>query len=85
MDQWFEPAFKKLDESLVTEKRTLVHCRAGSFRSPTLLIAYLINRYNVTAEQALDFLRSKRPTANTKYLKQLNAYAKALASKKAGV
>lgn len=78
LDQWFEPTFKLMDEAVHSGKKTLIHCHAGASRSPTLVAAYLINRYNVTAKQAIAFLRTKRNCANPKCVKDLEVYAKAL-------
>lgn len=78
IDQWFEPTFKLMDEAVYSGKKTLIHCHEGVSRSPTLVAAYLINRYKVTAKQAIAFLRTKRNCANPKCVKDLKAYAKAL-------
>ena len=78
VDKWFEPTFKILDEAVDNGKKTLVHCHAGASRSPALVAAYLIKRYDVTAEQAIAFLRTKRNSSNPKCVKGLKAYAKKL-------
>lgn len=78
VDQWFEPTFKVLDEAVHSGKKTLVHCHAGASRSPTLIAAYLIKRYGVSAKQAISFLRSKRNCSNPKCEKDLKRYAEKL-------
>ncbi|XP_025074420.1 phosphatidylglycerophosphatase and protein-tyrosine phosphatase 1 isoform X2 [Pogonomyrmex barbatus] len=52
-----------------------VHCKAGRTRSATLVACYLITKNNWTPEQAVDYLRIKRPhvllhTAQWSALKQ---------------
>lgn len=42
----------------------LVHCAAGISRSATLLAAWLMFRRNWSAEEAIEFLRRKRPIVN---------------------
>lgn len=77
-DKWFEPTFKMMDEAVLHGKKTLIHCHAGASRSPTLVAAYLINRYGVNAKQAVAFLRSKRNCSNPKCMEDLEKYAKKL-------
>jgi protein-tyrosine phosphatase len=38
-----------------------VHCYAGMSRSPTIVAAYLIKEQGMTADEALKYLREKRP------------------------
>ena len=45
-------------------KNILVHCFAGRSRSVSIIICYLINKYNFTAEYALDFIKKKRKFIN---------------------
>ena len=78
VNHWFASTFSILDEAIVKGKKTLVHCHAGASRSPALLAAYLINRFDVSAEQAIAFLRTKRAIANPKCIDSLKAYHAAL-------
>lgn len=49
-------------EKLVSMKRKIyVHCKNGHGRAPTLVAAYLIKK-GKTAEEAVAFIKSKRPT-----------------------
>jgi len=41
-------------------RRVLVHCQQGKDRSASVVIAYVMNVFEVTFEQALQFVRSKR-------------------------
>ena len=38
-----------------------VHCLMGVSRSSTLVIAYLMARYNITRDEAFRYVKSKRP------------------------
>jgi protein tyrosine phosphatase (PTP) superfamily phosphohydrolase (DUF442 family) len=55
----------------------LVHCYAGQSRSSTLVMAYLIAREGLQAEQALQVVKTARPCAcpNSGFMRQLDAYA----------
>lgn len=77
VEQWFKPVFTMLDEA-VLGKKTLVHCHAGVSRSPTLIAAYLINRYQVNADQAVAFLQSKRRSVKPKCIHELRNYSEAI-------
>lgn len=60
-----------LDESYkwITEKREksgniLVHCYMGASRSASIVIYYLMKEHQYTFDEAVTFLRNKRPTVN---------------------
>ena len=72
--QWFEPAFEILDKAVFGGEKTLVHCSEGKSRSAAILIAYLVNRFKVSAEQATRFLQSKRPIVKPGFIQELKAY-----------
>ncbi|XP_071095096.1 phosphatidylglycerophosphatase and protein-tyrosine phosphatase 1-like [Haliotis cracherodii] len=38
-----------------------VHCKAGRTRSSTVVACYLMETYNYTPEQAVDFIKARRP------------------------
>jgi Dual specificity phosphatase, catalytic domain len=72
--EWFHGIFTVLDRAMQSGEKVLVHCQAGISRSPTLIAAYLINRYHVTAEQAINFLKSKRAVVDPNFTDQLKDY-----------
>ena len=39
----------------------LIHCREGRSRSATILIAYIMKYYNKTYDDAIEYVRTKRP------------------------
>jgi atypical dual specificity phosphatase len=61
---------------LAQENRVLVHCLAGVSRSATIVIAYLLATTAMTAEEATEFVRSKRSIVRPNYgfTKQLEQY-----------
>ena len=55
--------------------KVLVHCHAGISRSPTILSAYLIKYYQVTADEALELINRHRTVLpNTGFLKKLYSF-----------
>lgn len=74
IDQLFLPTFKKLDEAFEGRKKTLVHCHGGASRSPTLLAAYIIWKFDVTVDQAIAYMRARRYCVNPKCMKDLRRY-----------
>jgi protein-tyrosine phosphatase len=58
----------------------LVHCMQGISRSATMVAAYLIRRYGMTAVQAVEELRQKRHIVNPNpgFMKMLQKYHKKL-------
>lgn len=76
MAQHFEEAYEFIDRHLKAQHNTLVHCHAGVSRSVTIVVAYFMKKYSWTVDQALSFIRSKRPRAkpNESFMKQLRQY-----------
>jgi len=56
--------FYELVETNSNSKRILVHCFAGRSRSASLVLYYLAKRYQMTYEQALAYLKFRRPLIN---------------------
>ena len=65
-----------IHEELSKGRATLVNCIWGKSRSASFVCAYLIRYYNMTADQAIDFVRSKRSqvSPNPNYIRQLRQY-----------
>jgi hypothetical protein len=61
---------------LMQKRGVLVHCHYGRSRSASFCIAYLIKYHNMTAEDALAFVKSKRAqvSPNPGYLRQLKQF-----------
>lgn len=50
-------------EKLVTlKKKIYVHCRNGHGRAPTLVAAYLMKAKKMTADEAVAFIKERRPS-----------------------
>lgn len=50
-----------INDALIKGKKVLVCCQQGKDRSALVVAAYLMKKYGVTAEQAVNFMKSKRP------------------------
>ena len=48
------------DLHIKRKKKILIHCRAGMQRSVTLVATYLMKYYNLSLEEAIQFLKLKR-------------------------
>jgi atypical dual specificity phosphatase len=52
----------RMIEDLSSRKHSVyVHCKAGKGRSATVVACYLLKEYGMQPQEAIDFLRSKRP------------------------
>lgn len=62
-----------IDFYLEKKKKVLVFCRAGVSRSATIIINYLMKTFSLTVDDAILFLKKKRPQIqpNSGFLKQL--------------
>jgi hypothetical protein len=58
--QHFDASAKFIDNAKKSGGRVLVHCRRGVSRSPTLVVAYLMRSLNLTFEEAMDLVTTKR-------------------------
>jgi dual specificity phosphatase 12 len=56
-------AVANLDKELKKGRRVLVHCYAGAQRSAALITMYLIFRYHLTPEEAINKIKKIRPQA----------------------
>ena len=74
-------SIKFIEECLVSKKgKLLIHCFEGISRGPTLLAGYLIWKYKLSRDQAINFLKEKRPNIeiNLGFLVQLDKWEKFL-------
>ena len=79
----FEEAFHFIEKQ---RKKTnvLVHCAAGISRCSTILISYLMRKYELSYEEAYSKVKTKRSCIqpNSGFEKQLRAYENELRLKK---
>lgn len=74
-----------LSQLLRRHKRVFVHCHAGVSRSPTVVSLYLADAEDISFDQALERVRSARPTASPhgaliRLVKQLDGWSERLMS-----
>lgn len=69
---------------MAANRNVLVHCHAGVSRSATIVIAYLMAKYNMFANEAIDFLKSKRECIqpNDRFMQNLKDFQKDIAKGK---
>ena len=69
-----------IEEQINLGKSTLVHCHMGISRSATLLCSYLIAKKNMSAHQAIKFLKDKRSQVepNIGFCFRLDGFEKAM-------
>ncbi len=60
MKQHFDEAIEFIELARVNNSKVLVHCQAGISRSPTIVIAYLMKKLNISMDDAYNRVREKR-------------------------
>lgn len=75
LDRHFDASSSFISEGLAEGGSVLVHCYAGQSRSLTLVVAYLMSQDSLTATEALEIVRKRRPVVrpNAGFLSQLLA------------
>jgi len=62
--QYLEETLSYIHEKISKNERMLVHCYAGRSRSASIVISYLIKYHAMKVEEALQFVKNKRPAAD---------------------
>lgn len=57
----FNKAFEFINQAKVRGEKVMIHCTAGISRSATITIAYIMNEQRKNLNDAISFVRSKRP------------------------
>uniref|UniRef100_A0A0C9PJ41 Dusp12_0 protein n=1 Tax=Fopius arisanus TaxID=64838 RepID=A0A0C9PJ41_9HYME len=73
---YFDESHDFIDQALTSGGKILVHCYFGVSRSSTLVIAYMMKKYEMTFDVALDVVKSKRRfvSPNSGFVAQLKLY-----------
>jgi len=57
----FDVVVREIDAVLNRGKGVLVHCRAGMQRSAATVAAYLMYKYGLTADEAMETIKKRKP------------------------
>jgi hypothetical protein len=76
ISEHFETVNNFIYSNITAGKKVLVHCRAGISRSATLIIAYLMARFDMPFTFALAYTRRRRSVVNPNlgFIQQLKEY-----------
>jgi len=74
--QYFSVSNKLIEEVRTTGGTILVHCRGGVSRSVTLILAYLMWKYQLPLKRALNYMKERKPgiAPNAGFMEQLRKY-----------
>jgi len=61
---YYEQFYQIMEENVPLNKRILVHCFAGRSRSTSLVLYYLMRKFNWSLDVALSYLKERRPIIN---------------------
>jgi protein-tyrosine phosphatase len=78
---WAWEIIYKVHKERVSGNRILVHCAAGMQRSAAVVAMYLISQYRCTTDEAIAFIKAKRPIAfygNANFYESIKAFEKSL-------
>lgn len=76
LKQHFDEAIQFIEEAKRNKSKVLVHCQAGVSRSPTIVIAYLMQSMHLSMNEALAKVRQIRPIVapNLIFMSQLSDF-----------
>ena len=81
--EWLKEQVDFIDAQRKSSKQTYVHCRNGVNRSVFVVTAYVMYSQNLTRDEALKLIRSKRPDVrpNPIFMERLLEWEKAIKKK----
>jgi dual specificity phosphatase 12 len=81
---YFSMVYHFIENHLSKNQGVLVNCAAGISRSTSLVTAYLMRKYKLTATNAIHKIKSVRPcmNPNSGFIRQLYSYERLLKSHK---
>ena len=76
ISKYFSQTNNFIENAIKKNENIYVHCIAGVSRSATIICAYLIWKYNMTVDEAINKIRLNRPIINPNiyFKEQLNNY-----------
>ena len=74
----FEESYNYILKSQESNKNIFIHCFVGRSRSVSLIIYYLMKKYNYTIKESLDYIKEKRSVIDPaiKFINNLKKYEK---------
>ena len=78
--KYFDSIYAHIETALNNNKKVYIHCQMGISRSPTIVIAYLMKKYQWNRDKAVAFVKDKRPwiAPNSSFMKYLAAFEEEL-------
>lgn len=61
MFDFLDKTVEQIDRHIKRKESVFVHCYFGAQRSATIVVAYLMKKYNLTKKEAIEFVKQKRP------------------------
>jgi hypothetical protein len=77
LELWSWETAYKVAKELGSGNRVLIHCMAGMQRSAAVVAIYLVAKYRCTTEEAIAYIKSKRPVAflgNANFYKSIKGF-----------
>lgn len=73
-----DDACEFIDSKLLNGEKVLVHCYAGISRSASVIIYYMMNRFNMSYKRALQYVKARRKVVkpNPGFSRQLKVFDK---------
>lgn len=77
---FFDIIYDNINDGLKNNEKIYIHCHMGISRSPTIVIAYLMKKNTWSRDQALNYVKSKKPdiAPNSSFMKYLAAFEEEL-------
>lgn len=63
LKSYIQPSFLFIDNAVNNNYNVLIYCKRGHKRSATILVYYLTKKYNLSIDNAKNYIRNLRPLA----------------------
>lgn len=78
----FKHSSNFIHDAIKNNGKVLIHCYAGLSRSPTICISYLVQKHNMTLDEAINYYTNKRQhVINYGFMNQLAKYFTKISNK----